>query len=98
MQDWIVSLEGTQAEADAFIEQCARLVLNSTADQDNEELPWAVAVMEISKSTLDVVAMHALDIPFLTWRGTQVSKECNSLSVYRCLSLCKCQGFVFCSA
>ena len=75
-----MSLEGTQAEADAFIEQCARLVLHSTADEGNEELPWAVAVMEISKSTLVVVAMHALDIPFLTWRGTQVSECSGSLS------------------
>ena len=31
--------------------------------------------METSKSTLEVVATHALGVPFATWRGTQVRHE-----------------------
>lgn len=70
-----MSLEGTQADADALIEQCARLILGSTIDLCNDDLCWAVTVMETSKSTLEVVATHALGVPFATWRGTQVRHE-----------------------
>lgn len=79
VQDWIVSLEGTQAEADALIEQCALLVLKSAANEGNEDLPWAVAVLETSKATLQVVAEQALSLPFADWRGTQAWHNLASL-------------------
>lgn len=80
VQDWIVSLEGTQAEADALIEQCALLVLKSAADEGSEDLPWAVAVLETSKATLQVVAEQALNLPFADWRGTQACHNPASLT------------------
>ena len=73
-----MSLAGTQAEANALMEECARLILSSTEYEGCEELPWAATVTEICKRSLEVVATQALNVEHLNeWKLTKVSRSMN---------------------
>lgn len=75
MQEWVVSLAGTQAEANALMEECARLILSSTKFEGCEELPWAATITEICKRSLEVVATQALNVENLNeWKLTKVCR------------------------
>ncbi len=65
------SLEGTQAEADALIEESSYWVINTNDDEGHEERAWGALVTNISQSTFATVAA-ALGQPFSSWAKTKV--------------------------
>lgn len=66
------SLEGTQAEADALIEESSYWVINTNDDEGHEERAWGALILHISQSTFAEVAA-ALGQPFSSWAKTKVA-------------------------
>ncbi|KAA6421927.1 MAG: hypothetical protein FRX49_08246 [Trebouxia sp. A1-2] len=64
------SLEGTQAEADALIEESSYWVINTNDDEGHEERAWGALILHISQSTFAEVAA-ALGQPFSSWAKTK---------------------------
>ncbi|KAL0056193.1 hypothetical protein WJX82_008598 [Trebouxia sp. C0006] len=64
------SLEGTQAEADALIEESSYWVINTNDDEGHEERAWGALVTNISQSTFATVAA-ALGQSFSSWAKTK---------------------------
>ncbi|KAL0028399.1 hypothetical protein WJX77_003852 [Trebouxia sp. C0004] len=64
------SLEGTQAEADALIEESSYWVINVNDDEGHEERAWGALVLHVSQSTFAEVAA-ALGQPFSSWTKTK---------------------------
>lgn len=65
------SLEGTQAEADALIEESSYWVIHVNDDEGHEERAWGALVLHISQSTFAEVAA-VLGQPFSSWAKTKV--------------------------
>ncbi len=76
------SLEGTQAEADALMEESAFGFMNNQQDEGHEERAWGCVVLNTSTTTFQAVA-SALGWPYDAWTKSKVSelhKHCNHLN------------------
>ena len=68
-------MEGTQAEADALIEESSYWIINTNDDEGHEERAWGALILHISQSTFAEVAA-ALGRPFSSWAKTKVVLLC----------------------
>lgn len=64
------SLEGTQAEADALLEESSFGLLNPQHDEGHEERAWGGVVLNVSHTTFAEVAA-AMERPFHAWTVTK---------------------------